>query len=41
MKDKSETLTKLEAQKLMALQRGDTKTASLIQRIINTLTKKK
>ena len=34
---KSDTLTKLYAQKIQALQNNDTKTASLIQKIINLL----
>jgi hypothetical protein len=35
-----ESLSKLEAQKLQALQNNDTKTASLIQKIIDCLNKK-
>lgn len=38
---KSETLSKLSAQKIQALQNNDTKTASLIQKIINLLEGKK
>ena len=38
---KSDTLTKLYAQKIQALQNNDTKTASLIQKIINLLEAKK
>jgi hypothetical protein len=38
---KSETLSKLSAQKMQALQNNDTKTASLIQKIINLLEGKK
>jgi hypothetical protein len=38
---KSETLSKLSAQKIQALQNNDTKTANLIQKIINLLEGKK
>lgn len=38
---KSDTLTRLVAQKFQALQNNDTKTASLIQKIINLLEAKK
>lgn len=35
-----ESLSKLEAQRIQALQNNDTKTASLIQKIINLIKKK-
>jgi hypothetical protein len=38
---KSDTLTRLVAQKFQALQNNDTKTASLIQKIITLLEAKK
>lgn len=38
---KSDTLTKLVAQKIQALQNNDTKTASLIQKIITLLEARK
>lgn len=38
---KSETLTRLVAQKIQALQNNDTKTANLIQKVINLLENKK
>jgi hypothetical protein len=37
---KSETLTKLQAQKIQALQNGHTKEAMLIQRVIDRIQKK-
>lgn len=38
--NKAETLSKLAAQKITALQNNDTKTAALIERIIRLLEKK-
>jgi hypothetical protein len=38
---KAKTLSNLEAQKMQALANNDTKTASLIQKVIDLLTSKK
>jgi hypothetical protein len=40
MKSKNDVLSNLEAQKITALSRGDTKTAKLIQNIINLIENK-
>jgi hypothetical protein len=40
-KHKSEAISNLEAQRLTALQNNDSKTANLIQKIINLLLNKK